>query len=464
MKPLPRLLLLAVTFGALPFGLSAHEARNTLVPKGYVHYAPGPIPDRVALVLTAEPARSQTVTWRTNAGVTQTVAQLTVALSGPGLHLGARQATGESRPLETENGIAHHHAVTFTDLEPDTLYAYRVRGADTWSEWFQFRTAKNGFAPFSFLYFGDAQNSIRSHFSRVIREAFAAHARPALLLHAGDLVNSRDGIHDDEWGEWFDAGGFLHGMVPSFPVAGNHEYVKPAEGGPRILSPHWNAHFTVPANGPEGLRNTVYYVEYQDVLFVALDSMNALQDETLAQRQAEWLDQLLSGSTHRWVFVSHHHPVHSVSLGRDNPLLRQYWQPLYEKHGVDLVLQGHDHAYGRGANLAEGTTAIDGDAGTIYVVSVAGPKMYLVADSAESSMARVGEEVQLYQFIQVEAERLRYESRTVTGEVYDAFELVMTDGGKRLVDLLPAEAPRAVCGNPDRPRPDRCWNGVELVD
>ena len=463
MKHPARLLFLVAALCAFPFDASAHESRNTLVPKGYVHYAPGPIPDRVALLLTADPARNQTVTWRTEAGVTETLAQLSKALAGPGLHLGAREVGGRNRPLETENGVAHHHAVTFTDLEPDTLYAYRVRGADTWSEWFQFRTAKSGFAPFSFLYFGDAQNSIRSHFSRVIREAFAAHERPALLLHAGDLVNSRAGVHDDEWGEWFDAGGFLHGMVPSFPVAGNHEFIKPAAGGLRVLSPHWTAHFSVPANGPDGLRDTVYFVEYQGVLFVALDSMNALQDETLAQQQADWLDRLLTASTHRWVIVSHHHPVHSVSLGRDNPLLRQYWQPLYEKHGVDLVLQGHDHTYGRGENLAEGTTAID-DTGTIYVVSVAGPKMYLVADEAESSMARVGEDVQLYQFIQVEADRLRYASRTVTGDVYDAFELTMSDDGKRLVELLPADAPRALCGNPDKPRPDRCWNGVELVD
>ncbi|NGX17339.1 metallophosphoesterase family protein [Wenzhouxiangella sp. XN24] len=459
-----RLLFLVLTLSALPVDLPAHETRNTLVPQGYVHYAPGPIPDRVALVLTADPARSQTVTWRTNAGVTRAVAQLNKALPGPGLHLGARDIDGRTRPLETENGVAHHHAVTFTGLEPDTLYAYRVRGADTWSEWFQFRTAKSSAAPFSFLYFGDAQNSIRSHFSRVIREAFAAHERPALLLHAGDLVNSRSGVHDDEWGEWFDAGGFLHGMVPSFPVAGNHEFIRRDVFGPRVLSPHWTAHFSVPANGPEGLRDTVYYVEYQGVLLVALDSMNALQDEALAKQQAEWLDRLLSASAHDWVIVSHHHPVHSVSLGRDNPLLREHWQPLYEKHGVDLVLQGHDHAYGRGANLAEGTTAIDDDAGTVYVVSVAGPKMYLVAEEAESSMARVGEEVQLYQVIQIEADRLRYASRTVTGEVYDAFELRMTEEGKHLVDLVPADAPRSTCGNPDRPRPDRCWNGVELVD
>jgi acid phosphatase type 7 len=444
-----------------------HAPRNTLVAPGLQQYAPIASPDRVGLVATADPSSSQTVTWRTNAGVTDSVAQIARAKPTPGLHLTARTIRGRIIPLRTDNGLAHHHAATFEGLEPDTLYAYRVQGQGTWSEWFQFRTAALGFRPFSFLYFGDAQNSIRSHFSRVIREAFMAERRPALLLHAGDLVNSREGNHDDEWGEWFHAGGFLHGMVASVPVAGNHEFVSVARDDGteyRELSPAWEAHFKVPSNGPPELRRTVYYLEYQGVLFVVLDSMNALQDERLAALQAQWLDEVLSRASHRWVIVSHHHPVHSVSRGRDNPALRTHWQPVYQRHGVDLVLQGHDHTYGRGANVPAGTTAVDAAVGTIYVVSVAGPKMYLVAEQAQSGMDRVGEELQLYQVIRFEADRLHYESRTVTGEVYDSFQLLRRpDGSKQLVELMPPSAPEWRCNNPHRPRPDRCWEGTELV-
>jgi phosphodiesterase/alkaline phosphatase D-like protein len=445
----------------------AHESLNTLVAPGLQQYAPAAAPDRVSLVATADPSTSQTVTWRTNAGVTESVAQIARAVPTPGLHLAARDAVGRIVPLRTDNGLAHHHSVTFEGLEPDTLYAYRVRGQHTWSEWFQFRTAGGEFQPFSFLYFGDAQNSIRSHFSRVIREAFMAEERPALMLHAGDLVNSREGNHDDEWGEWFHAGGFLPAMVASIPVAGNHEFISVVRDDgtqQRELSPAWEAHFKVPANGPPELRRTVYYLEYQDVLFVALDSMSALQDDRLAAVQAEWLDQVLGRAQHRWVVVSHHHPLHSVSRGRDNPTLRALWQPVYQRHGVDLVLQGHDHTYGRGSNVPAGTTAVDAAVGTIYVVSVAGPKMYLVSEQARAEMDRVGEELQLYQVVRVEADRLHYESKTVTGDVYDAFELQrQPDGTKRLVELTPVPRAESRCSNPQPPRPDRCWNGTELV-
>lgn len=445
-----------------------HAPRNTLVTPGEHRYPASADPDRVILVADQHPWRSQTVNWRTNHAVTEAVAQITEAHDTPGLHLTARTVTGTVRPRTTENGLAHHHSVTFDDLRPDTLYAYRVRGQGTWSEWFQFRTAKRGFAPFTFFYFGDAQNSVRSHFSRVIREAFMEHARPALMLHAGDLVNLRAGIHDDEWGEWFEAGGFLHAMVPSIPVTGNHEFVneEDADGNRiRVLSHLWEAQFTVPGNGPPGLRDTVYFVEHQGVLFIVLDSTRALEDESLAILQAEWLEQRLRENTHRWVIVSHHHPMQSVSLGRDNPILREHWQPLYQRYGVDLVLQGHDHTYGRGANVPEGSTLVDNEVGTVYVVSVAGPKMYLVSEEAREEMTRVGEEVQLYQVIAVEEDRLRFESRTVSGQLYDAFDIRrLQDGRNALVDRMPPGMLERICTNPSRPRPTRCWEGTELVD
>jgi hypothetical protein len=372
---------------------------------------------------------------------------------------------GMTRPRVTENGLAHHHSVTFDNLRPDTLYAYRVRGHDTWSEWYQFRTARED-GPFSFLYFGDAQNSVRSHFSRVIREAFMEVSRPALVLHAGDLVNQRAGIHDDEWGEWFEAGGFLHAMVPSMPVTGNHEFINVVdENGDtrRVLTDLWEAQFTVPGNGPPGHRDTVYFVDYQGVVFVVLDSTRALEDEESARLQASWLDDVLSRHPRRWVIVSHHHPMHSVSLGRDNPELRKHWQPLYQRHGVDLVLQGHDHVYGRGTNLPEGATLVDNTVGTVYVVSVAGPKMYLVAEPARDHYERVGEDVQLYQVIRVEANRLVFESRTVTGQLYDAFDIQrLPDGRNQLIDRLPPGMIERTCLNPNRPRPTRCWEGTEL--
>ena len=58
--------------------------------------------------------------------------------------------------------------------------------------------------------------------------------------------------------------------------------------------------------------------------------------------QAQWLDTVLAENPNRWTLVTHHHPIYSGSEGRDNPEMRDAWQPIYDKHHVDLVLAGHE--------------------------------------------------------------------------------------------------------------------------
>ncbi|MGM0631614.1 MAG: fibronectin type III domain-containing protein [Pseudomonadota bacterium] len=452
---LPLVLLLSTLLGTTAL------AQNTLVPPGEERYAATAFPDRIILTPTATPAVSQTVNWRTRTSVTEAVAEISEAKDTPALHLTSRQVRGQFQTLRTDNGTAHHHRVTFTGLQPDTLYAYRVRGDNTWSEWFQFRTATDGFEPHTALYFGDAQNAVKSHFSRVIRQAHGTAPEAQVMVHAGDMVNGRDGNHDDEWGEWFDAGGWLHGMVNSIPAFGNHEYVSQPDG-PRLLMSHVPAQLGVPANGPAPLQDTVYYVDYQGVRYIALDSMEALQNEDLARLQADWLRGVLEDNPNRWTVVTHHHPMFSVSRGRDNPPLREHWKPVYEEYGVHLVLQGHDHTYGRGQNLATGASGQMTEQGPMYVVSVAGPKMYRISDEAMESMDRLAEDTQLFQVIHFGEDRITYEAQTVTGQLYDAFDIVRTDAGVRIEDLLP-DGETNLCGNEDASRSSSCWSGSDFI-
>ena len=95
--------------------------------------------------------------------------QLAVALDGPQLAKAAHTLEGTQLSLDTENGPALYHQVRLHDLQPDTAYVYRVKGAEGWSEWLQFRTAAETFKPFSFIYMGDMQNDILSLASRSVR-------------------------------------------------------------------------------------------------------------------------------------------------------------------------------------------------------------------------------------------------------------------------------------------------------
>jgi hypothetical protein len=441
------------------------DLRNTLVVEGSQYYYPTVYPDRIITLATENPATSITVNWRTDTSVTKSEAQIAIAKASPALDLPRILVSGSSMVNKGHNGPAKYHTVTFKGLEPGTLYAYRVRGGGTWSEWFQIKTAANYAEPFSFFYFGDAQNAIKSHFSRVIRQAFKDMPEASLMVHAGDMVNSREGNHDDEWGEWFDAGKWMYGMIPSVMAAGNHEHEKILNRDSTEtykLPDSWFAQFRVPQNGPKELLGTVYYFDYQGVRFIVLNSLSAL--DGTAELQAKWLDQILKKNPNRWTVVAYHHPMFSVSVGRDNPLLRTHWKPIFDKYRVDLVLQGHDHTYGRGSNVTEGAHVKDNAAGTMYVVSVSGPKMYLVSDTARATMKRVGEDLQLYQLISVDHNRIQFEAKTATGELYDSFTITKDSKGRNSIKEVHWSG--AKCSRPlvpDELKP-RCWNGNEVIE
>jgi hypothetical protein len=398
-----------------------------------------PIPDRTILTPTDTPATSQAVTWRTDLSVVTPQAQIAPTAGGPAFKANATTVIAESSEpvVATLGAPAAFHTVRFDGLTPDTDYLYRVGDGINWSEWFGFTTATDGPSPFSFIYYGDAQNDVREHVSRVFRRAFADRPATELIVHAGDLVDIAN--MDAQWGEWFHAGGWINGMVNSIGTPGNHEYLGP------LLSPYWRPQFDWPDNGPTGtptadaLAGTVYYVDYQGVRFISLNSNTGAGPEGAAawlETQAEWLDGVLSDNPNRWTVVTFHHPVFANSPSRDNKPLRDAWLPVLTKHNVDLVLQGHDHSYARG-NLASGLSA-EYD-GTVFVVSVSGPKMY---DQSDSNWTTNGAEqrkpiknTQLYQLVDVDAGELRYEARTATGEYHDGFRILKAeDGSKKVVE------------------------------
>jgi len=395
-------------------------------------FPPSARPDRVMATWKGDPTTSLAVTWRTAIGARNGVAQIAPATASPRFVADAKTISATSEILEADDGPAQHHSAAFTDLKPSTLYAYRVGDGEIWSEWYQLRTASTAPEPFSFIYLGDAQNDLLSLWSRALRGAFTEAPKARFILHAGDLVNR--GTRDREWGEWFAAGGWIQAMMPSIPVPGNHEY-EPGTDSVRRLTKHWRAQFTLPENGPPGLEESVYYTDYQGVRIVALNS-----NERLAE-QAKWLDAVLAKNPNRWTVVTFHHPVFSTAARRDNPEVRRLWKPLFDRYNVDLVLQGHDHTYGRGRNMGSGLTVKDREQGTVYAVSVSGPKMYALGDSTEW-MDRRAEDTQLYQIVHVATDTLRYEARTVAGELYDAFDLVKRAGKtNELLERLPAGLP-----------------------
>lgn len=533
-------ILFVVLLTITPFYVWAHgndSGHDHWQPKAYSQtqiHAPTPMPDRVVLTWASDPATSQSVTWRTDDTILAGVAEIAIA-NANGRALKPARFNAQTTPFTSDINVAHYHSLTFENLTPDTLYAYRVGDGVNWSEYFHFRTASDLAQPFSFIYFGDAQNDLKTHWSRVFREAFRDAPRAAFTLHAGDLIN--EDAYDAEWGEWHGAPAWVNGTLPVIATPGNHEYfranrgpvkerlwlnkagipievdtevvqekkadgtklykvmVKTASGdsayleydGDEIItlvgdgiksitgftatqllgttydkkplndrrrdngipkvSTHWRPQFAFPEQDvPKGLEETTYYIDYQGVRFISLDSNRDRAE------QVPWLRKVLTNNPNRWTILTFHHPIFSPAKDRDNQELRELWKPVFDEFKVDLVLTGHDHTYSRTgdvgnsvdtANIPTGyQQAYDPKIGTVYVVSVSGPKMYNITKGDYAK--RVAEDTQLYQIIEIDDGKLSYKAFTATGDLYDAFTLEKQAGkANRLKETLTAEVKKS---------------------
>jgi 3',5'-cyclic AMP phosphodiesterase CpdA len=486
-------------------------------------HAPTPIPDRVVLTWEDDPARTQSVTWRTDISVKKAMAYIALA-NANGRMLETTSYDAKTTSFSSDINDANYHTVTFRDLDPDTLYAYRVGDGVNFSEYYHFKTASNEPLPFSFIYFGDAQNEVRTHWSRVFREAFRDAPRAAFTLHAGDLVD--ENYSDAEWGDWHQGPDWVNGTIPVLATPGNHEYRYIQQGskserywktqsgedinvemtsfdkqssekgviynvafsGPEgvstsmefndsgiitlvdenmesvtgfikdellgrrffgaplydrqrnpgipMVTSHWRPQFAFPIQDipDDSLAETVYYIDYQGVRFVSLDSNKSKQS------QVAWFRSVLEENPNRWTVVTFHHPVFSPASDRDNPELRNLWKPILDEFKVDLVLSGHDHTYARTGdvdsvdlkNIPEGyEQAYDPEIGTVHVVSVSGPKMYKITKGDYAK--RSAEDTQLYQIIDIDNNNLRYRAFTATGQLYDEFTLEKRPGQPNLL-------------------------------
>lgn len=371
-------------------------------------YKASAVPDRIILNVTKDPSAMAAITWRSDKVATAYV-EYTTADARPAFASKAIRVTAKATPLPD----VCHYSYTLTGLQPDTLYSYRVGNDNGWSEWLQFRTAAVT-GKLSFIYLGDAQVGIRPFWSRVLRKAYAQLPDAQLIIHAGDLVNRAN--NDDEWGQWFEAGGYIHGSVPSLVTPGNHEYTH--DDGLPHLSVHWKKQFTLPESGTglDELEGSVFYSDIQGVRFISLNTMmmEEATSESLLRAQQQWLEHALSSNPHPWTVVTMHHPVFSTKRGRSNEKVRALCKPLFDKYKVDIVLQGHDHAYGRGMRQIA-------PYGTAYVVSVSGSKMYEYEKMEWADI--VTGHLQMYHLVTIDRHRLDFKAYLATGELFDAFTL-----------------------------------------
>lgn len=472
--------------GLLVASLAAHPGHNLDVPPWQDATA---WPDRVIATIDDDPTTSFAVSWRTDMSVAPAVAQIAPATAEARFDVNAATVNGETVsvpldhidyegeviPILQNAGLppVHYHSVSFRGLQPDTLYAYRVRGAPgKWSPWRQLRTAPAA-GPLQFLFFGDAQNGIRSHVTRVFDTAAEVAPRARFAIHGGDLVNTA--MYDQEWAQWFESLGRTHLTRPALPVAGNHDYFNYAkvldEGledtklfmmTQKGVTPLWRPQFALPAvNGlPKDLQETVYSVRYgHDLEVFVLDSSGIAFDEQMA-----WLERQLAASDAPWHVLTMHHPLFSFVGGVEHPSAearRLALLSVLENHDVDLILTGHRHTYQRGGyglDVARFGVGEPHAVKTMFVVTAStvkrgatkkeGWERYSEQTAGSWKLDRMGDNASIFAVIDIDGDTLRYRAYDAVGELYDGFTLSKDAGGEKTVVSDPvAETPERTFEN-----------------
>jgi Calcineurin-like phosphoesterase len=163
-------------------------------------------------------------------------------------------------------------------------------------------------------------------------------------------------------------------------------------------------------NGPNqlrhlGLPDLPYTKELPGVQLLFVDANRP------DQAQADWLDARLSASGPRFRVVVFHQPAWSCSNHDSDEEVDRAWVPVFERHRVALVLNGHDHNYQRFVS----------DAGVTYVVTGGGGKgLYRLDECQDGEPRRVALAMRHhFTAVEVRARSLTLTAVTDDGAVLD---------------------------------------------
>ncbi len=275
------------------------------------------------------------------------------------------------------------HSATLTGLQPGRTYSYRLRvdGKSVFESRFTARKGRG--AKTRFVAFGD--NSFGDISDRYVAyQTFLA--KPDFVVNTGDVVYE-DGTVNEFARYYFPVhnadvasartGAPLLRSTLVYPVIANHDVhgkdaqkkpVADFDKNPDSLGYYTNFH--LPANGWKSTKfsspmmgdekaiasfkaaaggrypsQANYSYDFGDGHFLCLDA-NIYVDPNDAELQA-WIESDLQNTDAAWKFVVYHHPAFNVGADHYTEQHMRVLSPLFEKHGVQIVLHGHEHNYQR---------------------------------------------------------------------------------------------------------------------
>jgi 3',5'-cyclic AMP phosphodiesterase CpdA len=158
--------------------------------------------------------------------------------------------------------------------------------------------------------------------------------------------------------------------------------------------------------GPYNMNGQRYYTYVRkNVRFFALDS--TLMD----RKQLDWLDNALKDAREDWKIPYFHHPLYSNASRHGSAIdLRLLLEPIFLKHGVQVVFSGHDHVYER----------LKPQKGIYYFVSGAAGQLRKGNMDPSDQTAASFDQDQSFMLIEVAGDDMYFESVSRTGRIVDS--------------------------------------------
>lgn len=263
------------------------------------------------------------------------------------------------------------HQVALTGLKADQTYRFRI-GNET--KEYQFHTLSSDPAkPLKFVAGGDMYHDDMASLRETNHEA--ASRSPAFALLGGDIAyasgleaseskQNRPPQTFDRWHEWLQAWTEdmvtpEGNMIPMVSVIGNHDTRGGYDQKPEE-APFFYALFPTPGN----IGRKVIDIG-SEISLILLDSGHT---HPVDGEQTEWLEKTLKERQDiRTKFVTYHVPAYPSGRPAQNArstAVRKHWVPLFDKYGVTMSFENHDHTYKRTHPITNG--AIDPN-GVLYV-------------------------------------------------------------------------------------------------
>jgi 3',5'-cyclic AMP phosphodiesterase CpdA len=142
-----------------------------------------------------------------------------------------------------------------------------------------------------------------------------------------------------------------------------------------------------------------------NVRFFALDSTR------MDRKQLAWLETSLAAAREEWKVCYFHHPLYSNASRHGSSVdLRVVLEPIFMKHGVDVVFSGHDHVYER----------LKPQKGITYFVSGAAGQLRRGNMRPTDQTAAYFDQDQSFMLVEVAGDEMYFQALSRTGKTVDS--------------------------------------------